>query len=47
MEPEEAWCKLTAIAQYPKEEIVLYWAALVLAVTGYPDLDIAHETLAL
>ena len=47
METEEAWRKLTAIAQYPEEEIELDWAALVLAVTEYPELDIAQETAAL
>ena len=47
METEEAWRKLTAIAQYPEEEIDLDWAALVLAATEYPKLDIAQETAAL
>ena len=47
METEEAWLKLTAIAQYPEEEIGLDCAALVLAATEYPELDIAQETAAL
>ena len=47
METEEAWRKLTAIAQCPEEEIDLDWAALVLAATEYPKLDIAQETAAL
>ena len=47
METEEAWRKLTAIAQCPEEEIDLDWAALVLAATEYPELDIAQETAAL
>ena len=47
METEEAWRKLTAIAQYPEEEFDLDWAALVLAATEYPKLDIAQETAAL
>ena len=47
METEEAWRQLTAIAQYPEEEIGLDWAALVLAATEYPELDIAQQTAVL
>ena len=47
METEEAWSKLTAIVQSPEEEINLDWAALVLAATAYPELDINQETAAL
>ena len=47
METEEAWRKLVAIAQSPEEEINLDRAALVLAATEYPELDIAQEIAAL
>ncbi len=46
METEEAWRHLFAIAQAP-EEIDLDRAALVLAATEYPELDIAQEIVAL
>ena len=47
MGTEEAWRRLTTIAHIPDEEIDLDWAALVLAATAYPDLDISRETAAL
>ena len=43
METDEAWRQLAAIARYPEDEIDLDRAALVLAATEYPELDVAHE----
>ena len=43
METERAWRKLVAIAQSPEEDIDLDRAALVLAATEYPELDIDQE----
>jgi regulator of sirC expression with transglutaminase-like and TPR domain len=42
MEPEEAWRRLTVIGQFPEENIDLTLAALVLAATEYPKLDITR-----
>ena len=47
MDTEEAWHKLVAIAQSPEEEIELDRAALALAATEYPGLDIAQEIAAM
>jgi len=43
MESEEAWRQFAAIARSPEEDIDLDWAALVLAATEYPELDVDHE----